>query len=114
MIARNRNWAIVIFALALGLLVLAGYLEHDVSRQQFRRSYHDWKEVAWIISLVTGTGFIIWGSAELAQAKGYRNGEAPVLILIGIFCCPIIIYVLPFLVIFALKDKAKDEKRFRR
>ena len=118
MITRHRNWAIIFFVIALALLGVFLYLWRDPSLNpslsSIRRSYRDWKQVVWIFSGVASAGFVIWGSAELAYAKGYRNGEASVLILLGIFCCPIVIYALPFIVIFALKDRTRDGSRHRR
>ena len=109
---RNRGWlklgiGALFFVVAVGLLALVGDFQ---TRHQFSDRQN---AVAVLIYLIT-VMFGIWGSLDLAKAKGYGSEIVTVILVVGFCCAPAQIYGLPVGVIFGLDDKNRRRRHRHR
>ena len=107
MIAKHRNRGATAIVIALAMFLIAWHIS-DLKNENDSKNLANGTAVCLVIA-----GFVgyLWGSAELASAKGYKSGEVPGMVLIGLFCVPIIIPLLPLIVLLALKDKTRKRSR---
>ncbi len=109
MIARHRNRAIFSALMAVAVFLLAAGVFSWSAGGEYR---HRFEAVVYLL-VFAAFGLYIYAGIELAWAKGYQSAEAPVIVLLGLFCVPFILPLMPLIVLFGFKDKER-RRRHRR
>jgi drug/metabolite transporter (DMT)-like permease len=109
MISKYRNRAAVKLAIAVGIGVVAALL---VIKGRGPRG-NDLYLCGGVLLMLAAMALYAWGTSDLATAKGYTHGTVPALLIVGYFCAPIIMPLMPLIVLFGLKDKTVSRRERR-
>jgi hypothetical protein len=111
MISRFRNRSLLQYAIAILLTVLFGIVASRINRVNVNDD-----QLVMLILLYVGSWVMwMWGSFTLAKAKGYGSdwsGNVFIFLLALGFCFPIAPFIFPGFIIFGLKDKTRDHRRY--
>lgn len=105
---QTRAWIKIVIAYALlAAAIVAG------SQYGFQKRLHPDEDLG-IIALfcyILTQVFGVWGSFDLARARGYPEEVIVGMVVIGFLCAPILILILPLAVFFGLEDKNRKRKK---
>ena len=108
---RNRGW----LKLGVGFLIFIAFsIVVFIDRRSFQ-NHHVSQNVQLLLLLlyVLMLVFGIWGSIDLASAKGHGSEVVAAIVVLGFCCAPSLILGLPLIILFGLEDKTRSRRRRR-